>query len=527
MTAPAASPWSDFYAPQAARPTTAPPIQSTATHLSTLRTLRRQTRRPTNGHPPNKSIPLQSARAYLAAKVDPVVGKAITYILLEQPASKIEIVESIRKYFTALGGGVELEPTIRALSANSSNSTTSGSNGSSNFKSQKVKERDRIYMARQMSPFFTRLVSEVVAARPEEVCPFVAELMGRVLEEAKAEIVAEEEEKVKAAAAATAAAAAVVVAAPQLPLPPKLSILVIGPHSSGKTSLLAAISGSTKPTPKPTTGFSPSTLNLGSTRITFFDLGGDKKIRKIWGSYYHDVHAVIYVCDSAANDMTWKSDAVGLYNEALSHPFLAGKPTLIYANKSESKGCRDKDEVMEGLSIKEDGEDAMAKVVSCSSDASKRGEGLTEEPDSRIDEGLSWLLGVIGTKWDTIKSRVEADCDLEKARLVKEKEIKERQVMAKSLNKAFALNGEVETDKFSEEDGYEFLAQEIGFMKAEELVEEGREIARLVGFQKLATMMVGGMFAPISAKKKKFTWAEIKAHVLEVRAEVGMNNEGL
>jgi len=117
---------------------------------------------------------------------------------------------------------------------------------------------------------------------------------------------------------------------------------------------------------------------------------------------------------------------------------------------------------------------------------------------------------------------VESDCQLEKEKQEEEKRQKDRRVLRKSISKGFGLGGEEVEDAFSKEDGEEFLAQEIGFMKAEELEDEGKEVAELVGYQKLALMMIGGMFAPISSKKKKYTWAEIKAHVMEIRAEVGL-----
>jgi len=57
-------------------------------------------------------------------------------------------------------------------------------------------------------------------------------------------------------------------------------------------------------------------------------------------------------------------------------------------------------------------------------------------------------------------------------------------------------------------------------MKAEELEEDGREIVTMVGYQKLALMMCGGMFAPISSKKRKYTWQEIKEYVEGIKAEI-------
>ena len=78
-----------------------------------------------------------------------------------------------------------------------------------------------------------------------------------------------------------------------------------------------------------------------------------------------------------------------------------------------------------------------------------------------------------------------------------EKKAKDKRVMKKSLNKAYELNGFEKTDVFSQEDGYEFLAQEVGFMKAEELDEEGREVADLCGYQKIAMMLVAQLRAPV------------------------------
>ena len=141
-------------------------------------------------------------------------------------------------------------------------------------------------------------------------------------------------------------------------------------------------------------------------------------------------------------------------------------------------------------------------------------------PDANIDTSLEWLFDTIASDFDNIKTRVQADIERQKAKEAALKAEKDRRVMKKSICKAFGVEGENVVDVFSEEDGYEFLSQEIGFMEASELPEEGRAIAKLVGFQKLALMMCGGMFAPISSKKKKYTWQEIKEYVDEIKSEI-------
>ena len=91
----------------------------------------------------------------------------------------------------------------------------------------------------------------------------------------------------------------------------------------------------------------------------------------------------------------------------------------------------------------------------------------------------------------------------------------------------------------------EYLAEEVGLSKPTNMVdsedvkniEEGvhstnkdfshipiqaKQIAWLVGYQKLALQMVGNMFAPITKKRRAMTWKEIKERRVGVRQELGI-----
>lgn len=48
-------------------------------------------------------------------------------------------------------------------------------------------------------------------------------------------------------------------------------------------------------TPVPTVG----KINLPSTIMQFFDLGGQRDIRSIWPKYYDECHAVVFVVDAS------------------------------------------------------------------------------------------------------------------------------------------------------------------------------------------------------------------------------------
>lgn len=68
----------------------------------------------------------------------------------------------------------------------------------------------------------------------------------------------------------------------------------------------------------PTTGFRPVQMALeGGTRVRFYDIGGGPKIRGIWSSYYHDVHAVVWVVD-AADQAKWE-EGLELLHTCLAH----------------------------------------------------------------------------------------------------------------------------------------------------------------------------------------------------------------
>ena len=78
---------------------------------------------------------------------------------------------------------------------------------------------------------------------------------------------------------------------------------------------------------------------------------------------------------------------------------------------------------------------------------------------------------------------------------------------------------EKDQDLFTEEEAIPFLTAEIN---ATELDEGGRRVAMLVGYQRLALQIVGGMYAPINKHKAALSWAEIEGIVLEIRAQLGL-----
>ena len=82
--------------------------------------------------------------------------------------------------------------------------------------------------------------------------------------------------------------------------PAEQTLIVLGCDNAGKTTLIARLNNNAKPIDEsPTVGFSNGTGKLAGIPLTLFDVGGGKNIRGIWDSYYADVHAAIFVVDSA------------------------------------------------------------------------------------------------------------------------------------------------------------------------------------------------------------------------------------
>lgn len=85
------------------------------------------------------------------------------------------------------------------------------------------------------------------------------------------------------------------------------------------------------------------------------------------------------------------------------------------------------------------------------------------------------------------------------------------------------MNGEQISDVLGQDEGEDFLAHEIGLSGRLFLPTEGKEVCRLVGYQRFALMIVGNMMTvkPTQYKKSR-TWKEILAYVHLVRNELSL-----
>ncbi|XP_052795913.1 ADP-ribosylation factor-like protein 15 [Mya arenaria] len=134
------------------------------------------------------------------------------------------------------------------------------------------------------------------------------------------------------------------------PARPTFNVLCLGLGGSGKSSLLAKVSGESTDAIEPTVGFSIKALMFDSCFVDVKELGGGDNVRPYWNRYYGGSQGVIFVVDSSADSSTMDK-CLAAFDEALSHPELDGLPLLVLANFQDKPRARREDEVVNLLNL--------------------------------------------------------------------------------------------------------------------------------------------------------------------------------
>jgi ADP-ribosylation factor-like protein 13B len=309
----------------------------------------------------------------------------------------------------------------------------------------------------------------------------------------------------------------------------KIQFAIIGMDGVGKSSIMNMIQGKADSQTKPTIGFRPVSMMAGENlQVRFYDIGGGPRIREIWSQYYHDVHGLVYVIDSTASEER-AAEAYQIFKNSLSHEFTTKKPLLLVATKQDIEGATSMDDIKARYCIDEY---ANAELIAC------KPIGEAEEVDPRIEAALEALIKNVQESFDSICERVKVDSATKVKDDMKRRLARERKVLKNKISIAFMdllseenqpdLGGKTPNpeDQFTKEEGLNFLTSEIG----EDLValpNEALEICAMVGYQRLALQIVGGLHVPISKKKEPMSWQAIHDLIVEIRTELGLMGEGV
>ncbi|KAI8370382.1 ADP-ribosylation factor family-domain-containing protein [Radiomyces spectabilis] len=117
-------------------------------------------------------------------------------------------------------------------------------------------------------------------------------------------------------------------------------VLIIGLDNAGKTTLLERIKSvfmgvSSLPPDKiaPTVGLNIGRVDIKSSRINFWDLGGQRDLQSLWERYYSECHAIVFVVDST--DSKRLEECKDTFEKMITNDAVEGVPLLMLANKQD------------------------------------------------------------------------------------------------------------------------------------------------------------------------------------------------
>ena len=117
----------------------------------------------------------------------------------------------------------------------------------------------------------------------------------------------------------------------------ELRFLILGLDCAGKTTFLESLKGvfgQKHLDPNrvvPTIGLNTANVRFGNFECSFWDVGGQTSLRKIWPKFYDGVCGIIFMVDSA--DANRFSEIGAVLDQVLDSPKLANVP-LIVLNKN-------------------------------------------------------------------------------------------------------------------------------------------------------------------------------------------------
>eukprot|EP01029_Cantina_marsupialis_P018104 TRINITY_DN412_c0_g1_i1.p1 TRINITY_DN412_c0_g1~~TRINITY_DN412_c0_g1_i1.p1 ORF type:complete len:538 (+),score=199.09 TRINITY_DN412_c0_g1_i1:62-1675(+) len=227
-----------------------------------------------------------------------------------------------------------------------------------------------------------------------------------------------------------------------------LTIALIGLDNAGKSTLFCALKGELDPDTVPTVGFhKPLVFDHEDFSVTVFDLGGGPRIRAIWPDYFPDVHGAIFIVDS--QDSNRLEESKESLVSSIKHKYLKGKPILIFANKQDLPQSLAEHEIGSKFNLDSITE-ASTNVVNCIAKASCNGGVM----DSRIGNGLSWLVHAIEKEYSMLQERIQEETAVHREENRKRREEQDKRV-AENKKRREANEEQVKAEDEKEEEEYE------------------------------------------------------------------------
>ncbi|NXE40364.1 ARL14 protein, partial [Ptilorrhoa leucosticta] len=154
----------------------------------------------------------------------------------------------------------------------------------------------------------------------------------------------------------------------------RASILMLGLDFAGKSTLLYKFRYKDAFLTMPTIGFNVDMIEAGKDfTLTFWDVGGQKKMRELWSNFLEGTDGLLYVVDSS--DKRRLEESRREFELILKNESIKNVPVVVLANKQDLPGALNAEEITRRFKMKKYCSDRNWYVQPC---CAITGEGLAE-----------------------------------------------------------------------------------------------------------------------------------------------------
>ncbi|NXQ35940.1 ARL14 protein, partial [Alaudala cheleensis] len=154
----------------------------------------------------------------------------------------------------------------------------------------------------------------------------------------------------------------------------RANVVMLGLDSAGKSTLLYKLRYKDTFLTMPTIGFNVDMIEVGKDfTLTFWDVGGQKKMRELWSNFLEDTDGLLFVVDSS--DKHRLEESRREFELILKNDSLKNVPVVVLANKQDLPGALNAEEITRRFKMKKHCSDRNWYVQPC---CATTGEGLAE-----------------------------------------------------------------------------------------------------------------------------------------------------
>ncbi|NWH39666.1 ARL14 protein, partial [Chloropsis hardwickii] len=154
----------------------------------------------------------------------------------------------------------------------------------------------------------------------------------------------------------------------------RANIVMLGLDFAGKSTLLYKFRYKDNFLTVRTIGFNVDMIEVGKDfTLTFWDVGGQKKMREFWSNFLEDTSGLLYVVDSF--DKQRLEESRREFELILKNESIKNVPVVVLANKQDLSGALNAEEITRRFKMKKYCSDRNWYVQPC---CATTGEGLAE-----------------------------------------------------------------------------------------------------------------------------------------------------